>query len=158
MAHYVSGSAAINYDGAFSAYPQPSPQPRRRFRVVEGAHAAPTSTPLSPLAVTAIKCAIGFIASLAVVAVIRILVIALAFGVASSNAVLANQLESARALGNELEVQQAVYGRSDRIIEIATGVYGMVPMQGTAIMDLSDNAADEAFLTVEDSPTLGASA
>ncbi len=146
MAHYVNGSAAVdlNYGQEAFEYEEALQQPSRRLTVVPGSRpqgAQEGQKVLSPIVVTAIKCAVAFAAVVAVAAVARILLMAIAFGFASQNAQLTTQLDEARSLGSELEVQQSVYGNADRILALATDVYGMVPASGTDVIDLSGTAA-----------------
>lgn len=138
MAGYVNGSNAVSI-GGYGAPQQPVARPKGNLSVVRGmpeSQPRHMATPVSPLTTTAIKCAIAFGVVLLAVAFARILLISLAFGVSYENAALNASLDEQRALGSQLEVQESMYGRSDRIIELATGVYGMVPAQGTAYMDL----------------------
>lgn len=133
---YTNGSAAIQIEQ--EAYEAPShlrvvtSEPRTR------SHARPQAqATLSPMAVTAIKCAVAFVAVALVAAFVRVAIMASAFGFAAQNAAIESQLSEARSQGAELEVQQSVYGSSDRIKAIATDVYGMVPADSVAVLDLS---------------------
>lgn len=142
MAQYMNGSAAVElgHDDSGHHLTLVAEQPRRvrhtNPEVYAGAHAR-TQTALSPLAVTAIKCAGVFVAVLVVASLMRVFIMAMAFGFASQNASINVQLETARSQGAELEVQQSVYGSSERIKSIATDVYGMVPAADVAVLDLS---------------------
>ena len=84
-------------------------------------------TYLSPLAVTVLKAvaAVGVCVALACVG--RIAVITKCFQVTSANSALTTQIDQARATCDELEVQQSIYGNSERVRSISTDVYGMVP-------------------------------
>lgn len=149
MAHYENGNAAVdlNYGQEAFEYEEALQQPSRRLTVVPGSRprgAQEEQKVLSPIVVTAIKCAVAFAAVVAVVAVARILLMAVAFGFASDNSRLSTQLDEARSLGSELEVQQSVYGNSDRILALATDVYGMVPASSADVIDLSGASASSS--------------
>lgn len=103
-------------------------------------------TYLSPLAVTVLKAVAAVGVCLAVACVGRIAVITKCFQVTSANSAITTQIDEARAAGDELEVQQSIYGNSERVRSIATDVYGMVPAgQVTTINAQSTDApADEA--------------
>lgn len=147
MAQYMSGSTAVELDheelGQHLTLVTDRPR-RARHEQPQTRVAAKAQTELSPLAVTALKCVAVFVAALAVVSVARVLLVATAFGFASQNASMNIQLETARSQGAELEVQQSVYGSSERIKSIATDVYGMVPAADVAVLDLHAVAAPEA--------------
>ncbi len=156
MARYINGSAAEDlaqeefaYEEAAyeAAQPQRAPESPRRLTVIPGSkpqHAAQTQTQLSPLAVTLCKCAVAFLAVLVVAALGRILLISAAFGYAAQNTTIQNELEEARSLGSELEVQQSVYGSASRVVSLATEVYGMVTVEDVAVLDISTVSADAA--------------
>lgn len=147
--YYVNGSAAVKYEEEALEREEALQQPQRQLTVLPGSRPRTlrqeqTQAALSPLAVTGIKCAVAFVAVVAVAAIVRIALIAVAFGFASSNATLETELDEARSLGSELEVQQSVYGSADRITSLATDVYGMVPADSVAVIDLSAAAVDAA--------------
>ncbi len=152
MARYVNGSAAVEIGAEEVEREQELEltQPDQRFTVLPGSRPQrgqqeQSQRVLSPLVVTAIKCAVAFVAVLFVVGLLRIAVISVAFGYASSNNALYNELDEARSEGSELEVQQAIYGSSDRITSLATDVYGMTAADGVAILDLTvPSIAEEA--------------
>lgn len=146
MAQYMSGSTAVELDheelGQHLTLVTGRPR-RARHEQPQTRVAAKTQTELSPLVVTALKCAAVFVAALAAVSIVRVLLVATAFGFASQNATMNAQLETARSQGAELEVQQSVYGSSERIKSIATDVYGMVPAADVAVLDLQAVASPE---------------
>ncbi len=152
--YYVEGSAAVEFDLEPVEREEALQQPSRQLTVLPGSRGRigrqeQTQTVLSPIAVTGIKCAVAFAAVLAVAALARILLIALAFGFASDNATLYDQLEEARSLGSELEVQQAVYSNADRITSLATDVYGMVSAESVTVIDLSASTTADDDLSIE---------
>ena len=168
MARYINGSAAevlaqeeyayeeVAYE---AAQPQRVPEAPRRLTVIPGSkpqHAAQTQTQLSPLAVTLCKCAVAFLAVLVVAALGRILLISAAFGYAAQNNTIQNELEKARSLGSELEVQQSVYGSATRVVSLATEVYGMVTVEDVAVLDIAAVSPDAAAAVA--STVVGASA
>lgn len=139
MASYVNGSVAVDLE-QHAEFESPSPRLvvidvpehlRRKHAQSQG------QTALSPLAVTAIKCAVAFVAVVVLASFARSLLMANAFGFAYQNASLNSQLEEARSLGAELEVKQSVFGSAERIESIATDVYGMVPVSDVAVLDLA---------------------
>lgn len=147
MASYVDGNLAV----ALEQEDVQSQSPR--FTVVDvpenlrGRHAqAQGQTALAPLAVTAIKCAVAFVAVVAVLSLARSFLMASAFSFSYQNAALSSQLEEARSLGADLEVQQSVFGSAERVVSIATDVYGMVPMTEVAVLDLTQPAASDEAL------------
>ena len=146
MAQYMSGSTAVQLDheDLGQHLTLVTEQPGRVRHTQPQAHTAAhaqAQTALSPLAVTACKCAAVFAAVLVAVAVVRVFIMASAFGFASQNASINVKLEAALSQGAELEVQQSVYGSSERIKSIATDVYGMVPAADVAVLDLSAASA-----------------
>lgn len=149
MAQYMSGSTAVELDyedlGQHLTLVEGEPRRAKREQVQTGSHAhAQTQTALSPLAITAIKCVAAFSAALVVVSLARVFIMATAFGFAAQNTAISTQLETARSQGAELEVQQSVYGSSDRIKSIATDVYGMVPAADVAVLDLGASVETDA--------------
>lgn len=138
-AQYMNGNAAVEV-GQQEAPDLTEEQQRPRFTVLPGTRERAgerSEHELAPLAVTALKCAAAFAAVLVVAALARILVIAVAYGYASSNNDMINRLETLSSQESELEVQQSVYGSSDRIVSLATGVYGMVPAESVTVVDLA---------------------
>lgn len=149
MAQYVNGSAAVQLGQEEFEQNVAVQQPGRNLTVLPGSRPQHSrheqnQTALSPIAVTAIKCAVAFAAIVAVVAIARILLISAAFGYASQNAAMLTQLDEARSEASELEVQQSVYGSADRITSLATEVYGMVPIESVEVLELSPAAAGAA--------------
>ena len=145
MAQYVSGSTAVELEhedlGQHLTLVEGRSRRASQEQVQTGAHSqAQAQTALSPLAITAIKCVAAFVAVLVVASLARVFIMATAFGFAAQNTSIASQLETARSQGAELEVQQSVYGSSDRIKSIATDVYGMVPAADVAVLDLGASA------------------
>ncbi len=145
MASYVNGSVAVDLEQQ-AELESPSPRLvvvdvpehlRRKHAQSQG------QTALSPLAITAIKCAVVFAAVVVLASFGRSLLMANAFGYAYQNAALSGQLEEARSLGAELEVKQSVFGSAERIESIATDVYGMVPVADVAVLDLTVAPVEE---------------
>lgn len=140
MAQYVNGNVAYQLGAEELEREDVLQQPGRRLTVLPGSrsqHHVRTQTAISPVVVTALKCATAFAVVIAAVALVRILLVASAFAVTSQNAQLSSQLDAARSQGSELEVQVAVYGSQDRITSLATEVYGMAPADSVAVLDLS---------------------
>lgn len=138
---YMNGNAAVEL-GQQEPLELPEEEPRPQFTVLPGSGAERRAREqqereLAPLVVTALKCAAAFAAVLVVVALARILVIALAYGYASSNNDMVSRLDDLRSQESELEVQQSVYGSSERVLSLATSVYGMVPAESVTVVDVS---------------------
>ncbi len=151
MAPYVNGSAAVKLGQEAEVLETPSRARAPRLTVLPGnggspkigAHAAPRAREraehvLSPLMVTAFKCIAAFVAVLLIASIGRVLLVSLAYGFTSSNHSMITQLDDARSLGSELEVQQSVYGARERVVSLATDVYGMVPATSTAVVDVTE--------------------
>ena len=84
---------------------------RPRLRVVEGSRQATRSQAepsLSPLAAHALKAAVVVAVCFVAICVARVAIISNTYTVLVQNRDLTAQLEEARALGSELEVQQSV--------------------------------------------------
>ena len=144
MTQYVNGNVAYQLGAEELEREDLLQQPGRRLTVLPGSRPrqhAQTQTAVHPIVVTALKCATAFAVVIAAVALVRILLIASAFTVASQNSQLTAQLDAARSAGSELEVQVAVYGSKERVTSLATEVYGMVPADNVAVIDLSSSYA-----------------
>lgn len=98
---------------------------------------------LSPLAVSILKAVVALGVCAAVACVARIAVITVCFSVSAQNNALVNQIDEARATGDELEVQQSVYGNSERVRSIATDVYGMVPAASVTTVSAAQASGQE---------------
>lgn len=126
---------------------------RPRLRVVEGSRQATRSQAepsLSPLAAHALKAAVVVAVCFVAICVARVAIISNTYTVLVQNRDLTSQLEEARALGSELEVQQSVYGNAARVKSIATNVYGMVPAGQVASMDVQAAQADNSGTVSQD--------
>lgn len=120
---------------------------RPRLRVVEGTRQGTRtqSEPcLSPLAVHMLKAAAVVAVCLVAICIARVAIISSTYSVLMQNRDLNTQLDEARSLGSELEVQQSVYGNSARVKSIATDVYGMVPAGDVATVDVQASQTDPA--------------
>lgn len=153
---YVHGNLAERLNHAeveVEQSPRREESTRARLRVVEGSRTRTQSEPcLSPLAVHVLKVAAVVVACFVVVCVVRIALIAGTYSVLVESRELSTQLEEARSLGSELEVQQSVYGNADRVRSIATDVYGMVPATQQATLDVTAPQA-EAQASTEQTPS-----
>ncbi len=142
---YVNGSAAEQlYNEAEVLQHEEQREAERQFVVVPGSRGKSVPVPdgsLSPIVVTAIKCAVALAAVISVICIARVFIVGMAYGVIAENAQILIQLDEARSAGSELEVQQSIYGNAERIRSIATDVYGMAPAQGSEVLDVSSAAA-----------------
>lgn len=144
--------------------PRRTTSARPRLRVVEGTHQATRtqSEPcLSPLAVHILKAAAVVAVCFVAICIARVAIISSTYSVLVQNRDLTAQLDEARSLGGELEVQQSVYGNAARVKSIATGVYGMEPAGQVATLDVQasqDPASQpaDAGADVQDAAAQGA--
>lgn len=127
------------------AAPQRREELRRDWSVVEGR--ALKSSPLSAALITAVKCAGAVAVTLAVVSIIKVGLISVAYGYLMQNSDLNTELESSRYQAAELEVQNAQFANQERIYSIATQVYGMVAPEQSETVDLASTSADSAVET-----------
>lgn len=147
---YVHGNLAeqqIERAAEVEQSPRRTATARPRLRVVEGTRQATRtqSEPcLSPLAAHILKAAAVVAVCFVVICIARVAIISSTYSVLVQNRDLTAQLDEARALGGELEVQQSVYGNAARVKSIATGVYGMEQAGQVATLDVQAAQAPEA--------------
>lgn len=127
------------------AAPQRREELRRDWSVVEGR--ALKTRPLSAALITAIKCAGALAITFAVVSLVKVGLISVAYGYLMQNSELNTELESSRYQAAELEVQNAQFANQERIYSIATQVYGMVAPEQSETVDLASTSADTAVET-----------
>ena len=148
-----SSAAAARYE---QAAPRPSEQSRPTFEVLRGSG-------LDSLARAGIgrvflrnaKMIVAIIVAVCVLGVCRVGIYAMSAGVLNSTAAIRSDVEDARVLESNLQIEHSTLSSSGRIDRIATQNYGMVKATETEVMSLSDNntqGIDNAQLNGEVDP------
>ncbi len=152
---YVHGNLAEQLDFEPQVQPVEQQDARPQLNVVNGTRTQSRQQAdpyLSPLQMTVVKAVAALVVGIVAVCIARVAIISSTYAVMSQNSNLTSQLEEARSLGSELEVQQSVVANSERVRSIATDMYGMVPAGQVVSLDaqtLQDDAS-QATQTVSE--------
>lgn len=123
------------------AQQQPLESPRPDLRVLPGkGRDYASNLGVSPFVMTCFKIAVVAILVLAAIGVARVWFTAATVSTLMDSENLTSQIDTARATGANLEVQQTVLANPTRIKAYATDNLGMVTTTAIEYMDMSDGA------------------
>lgn len=124
---------------------QPESRPARSFRVVEGSGRAPRSRAgVAPEVIGLIKIAAVALTLIFIIGAIRIAFSAQTVAVMMDNNKLNREIAQVQSLGDDLQVQQSIFGNPTRIERIAIDTLKMVPATSVAELDVSKGSVAPA--------------
>lgn len=113
----------------------------QKFRVLEGTGQRAQAQPkTSPELVSVLKIAAVVFAIIFTIGAIRIGFSAHTVGVMMDNNKLKNEIAQVQSVGDDLQVQQSIFGNPTRIERIAEDTLQMVPATSVAELDISSGA------------------